>query len=184
MAAATIRSFSARDQLRRLCTDVITSTCALVIGVVLGLSLGRRRGRARQRRRGRGSHQRAASGSVLAKGKTRAYRLWLTAITQLRKAVLANYARPCFSGRRTDGFSATRRGRSFSLLQAPTQERSCKHLQRRCLWQQNAILRLSKPFDKELIGPALLLPDETRIAISPSRPQGLLDCPGFFFVAV
>src|SRR5271167_4616077 len=40
MAAATIRSFSARDQLRRRCTDVITSTCVLVIGVVLGLSLG------------------------------------------------------------------------------------------------------------------------------------------------
>jgi hypothetical protein len=39
-AAATIRSFSARDQLRRLCTDVITSTSVLVIGVVLGLSLG------------------------------------------------------------------------------------------------------------------------------------------------
>jgi len=40
MAAATIRSFSARDQLRRRCTDVITSTCVLVIGVVLGLPLG------------------------------------------------------------------------------------------------------------------------------------------------
>ena len=40
MAAATIRSFSARDQLRRRCTDVITSTCVLVIGVVLGLLLG------------------------------------------------------------------------------------------------------------------------------------------------
>src|ERR1700732_491399 len=39
MAAATIRSFSARDQLRRRCTDVITSTCVLVIGVVLGLLL-------------------------------------------------------------------------------------------------------------------------------------------------
>src|SRR5579863_4907838 len=36
-AAATIRSFSARDQLRRRCTDVITSTCVLVIGLVLGL---------------------------------------------------------------------------------------------------------------------------------------------------
>ena len=35
MAAATIRSFSARDQLRRRCTDVITSTCVLVNGVVL-----------------------------------------------------------------------------------------------------------------------------------------------------
>ncbi len=69
-------------------------------------------------------------------------------------SLLANYARPCFSGRRTDGFSATRRGRSFSLLQAPIQERTCKHLKRRCLWQQNAILRLSKPFDKELMGPA------------------------------
>src|SRR5580692_7168633 len=40
IAAATIRSFSARDQLRRRCTDVITSTCVLVIGVVLGLLLG------------------------------------------------------------------------------------------------------------------------------------------------
>ena len=39
-AAATIRSFSARDQLRRRCTEVITSTCVLVIGVVLGLLLG------------------------------------------------------------------------------------------------------------------------------------------------
>src|SRR5215470_6174052 len=38
-AAATIRSFSARDQRRRRCTDVITST-ALVIGVVLGIVLG------------------------------------------------------------------------------------------------------------------------------------------------
>src|SRR5579859_7634220 len=35
IAAATIRSFSARDQCRRRCTDVITSTCALVIGVAL-----------------------------------------------------------------------------------------------------------------------------------------------------
>jgi hypothetical protein len=35
------RSFSARDQLRRRCTDVITSTCVLVIGVpriTLGLA--------------------------------------------------------------------------------------------------------------------------------------------------
>jgi hypothetical protein len=40
MVAATIRSFFARDQLRRRCTDVITSTCVLVIGVVLGLLLG------------------------------------------------------------------------------------------------------------------------------------------------
>src|SRR5208283_5097413 len=40
IVAATIRSFSARDQLRRRCTDVITSTCVLVIGVVLGLLLG------------------------------------------------------------------------------------------------------------------------------------------------
>src|SRR3954471_17663862 len=40
MAAVTIRSFSDRDQLRRLCTDVITSTCVFVIGVVLGLLLG------------------------------------------------------------------------------------------------------------------------------------------------
>src|SRR3954452_23729697 len=38
--AATIRSFSARDQRRRRCTDVITSTCAFVIGVVLVLALG------------------------------------------------------------------------------------------------------------------------------------------------
>src|SRR4029077_10135 len=40
MAAVTIRSFSDRDQLRRRSTDVITSTCVLVIGVVLGLLLG------------------------------------------------------------------------------------------------------------------------------------------------
>src|SRR5262245_54188157 len=39
-AAAMIRSFSARDQRRRRCTDVITSTCCLVIGLVLGLPLG------------------------------------------------------------------------------------------------------------------------------------------------
>src|SRR3954464_4855699 len=39
-AAVTIRSFSDRDQLRRRCTDVITSTCVFVIGVVLGLLLG------------------------------------------------------------------------------------------------------------------------------------------------
>src|SRR5436190_14912603 len=38
-AAATIRSFSARDQRRRRCTDVITST-ALVIGLVLVIALG------------------------------------------------------------------------------------------------------------------------------------------------
>src|SRR5882672_2993371 len=38
-AAATIRSFSARDQRRRRCTDVITST-VLVIGVVLVIALG------------------------------------------------------------------------------------------------------------------------------------------------
>src|SRR5215467_6730839 len=38
-AAATIRSFSARDQRRRRCTDVITST-ALVIGLALVLALG------------------------------------------------------------------------------------------------------------------------------------------------
>src|SRR4029453_2489808 len=38
-AAATIRSFSARDQRRRRCTDVITST-ALLIGVVLVIVLG------------------------------------------------------------------------------------------------------------------------------------------------
>ncbi|MGC2435076.1 MAG: hypothetical protein WA478_00005, partial [Pseudolabrys sp.] len=31
---------SARDQLRRRCTDVITSTCVLVMGVVLGIILG------------------------------------------------------------------------------------------------------------------------------------------------
>src|ERR1700735_5148731 len=36
IAAATIRSFSAGDQRRRRCTDVITSTCALVIGLALG----------------------------------------------------------------------------------------------------------------------------------------------------
>ena len=36
IAAATIRSFSARDQCRRRCTDAITSTCALVIGLALG----------------------------------------------------------------------------------------------------------------------------------------------------
>src|SRR6266699_2481658 len=40
IAAATIRSFSARDQRRRRCTDVITSTCGLVIGLVLGTVLG------------------------------------------------------------------------------------------------------------------------------------------------
>src|SRR6516225_4114241 len=39
-AAATIRSFSARDHRRRRCTDVITSTCVLVIGLVLGLVPG------------------------------------------------------------------------------------------------------------------------------------------------
>src|SRR5262252_774951 len=39
-AAATIRSFSARDHRRRRCTDVITSTCVLVIELVLGLVLG------------------------------------------------------------------------------------------------------------------------------------------------
>ena len=38
-AAATIRSFSDRDQRRRRCTGVITST-AFVIGVVLVLALG------------------------------------------------------------------------------------------------------------------------------------------------
>src|SRR5215813_476109 len=40
IAAATIRSLSARDQRRRRCTDVITSTCVFVIGVALGLLLG------------------------------------------------------------------------------------------------------------------------------------------------
>ncbi len=40
MAAATILSFSARGQCRRRCTDVITSTCALVIGLALGLAPG------------------------------------------------------------------------------------------------------------------------------------------------
>jgi hypothetical protein len=40
MAAATIRSLSARNQRRRRCTDVITSTCALVIGLALGFALG------------------------------------------------------------------------------------------------------------------------------------------------
>jgi hypothetical protein len=39
IAAATIRSFSARDHRRRRCTDVITSTCVLVIGPALGLVL-------------------------------------------------------------------------------------------------------------------------------------------------
>ena len=39
IAAATIRSFSARDQRRRRCTDVITST-AFVIGLVLVIVLG------------------------------------------------------------------------------------------------------------------------------------------------
>jgi hypothetical protein len=39
-AAATIRSFSARDHRRRRSTDVITSTCALVIVLALGLFLG------------------------------------------------------------------------------------------------------------------------------------------------
>jgi hypothetical protein len=40
IAAATIRSFSARGQRRRRCTDVITSTCVFVIALVLGLPLG------------------------------------------------------------------------------------------------------------------------------------------------
>src|SRR5262245_4403286 len=40
MAAATIRSFSARDQRRRRCTDVITSTCVLVIVLALVIVLG------------------------------------------------------------------------------------------------------------------------------------------------
>ena len=35
IAAATGRFFSARDQCRRRRTDVITSTCALVIGLAL-----------------------------------------------------------------------------------------------------------------------------------------------------
>src|SRR5208282_1069954 len=39
IASATIRSFSVRGQCRRRCTDVITSTCALVIGLALGLVL-------------------------------------------------------------------------------------------------------------------------------------------------
>lgn len=39
IASATIRSFSARDQRRRRCTDVITSTCAFVIGLTPGLVL-------------------------------------------------------------------------------------------------------------------------------------------------
>src|SRR5271165_2765868 len=39
-AAATIRSFSARDHRRRRCTDVITSTWVLVMELVLGLVLG------------------------------------------------------------------------------------------------------------------------------------------------
>src|SRR5690242_6001043 len=38
--AATIRSFSARDQRRRRCTDMTTSICVLVIVLVLGLLLG------------------------------------------------------------------------------------------------------------------------------------------------
>src|SRR5690606_32851674 len=38
--AATRRSFSSRDQRRRLSTDVITSTRGIVIGLLLGLSLG------------------------------------------------------------------------------------------------------------------------------------------------
>src|SRR5215216_3991724 len=40
IAAATIRSFSARDHRRRRCTDVITSTCAFVIGLALVIVLG------------------------------------------------------------------------------------------------------------------------------------------------
>jgi hypothetical protein len=96
----------------------------------------------------------------------------------------ANYARPCFRDRRADGFSTSLIGRSFSLLQAPTQERSCKHRQRRCLWQQNEILRLSRPFGKSLMGPALPFPDETCIVISPSKPQPWVGCPQFFFMAV
>src|SRR5262245_42704383 len=38
-AAATIRSFSEIGHRRRRCTDVITSTCVLVIGLSLGLIL-------------------------------------------------------------------------------------------------------------------------------------------------
>src|SRR5690606_24007687 len=38
--ATTRRSFSSRDQRRRLSTDVITSTRGIVIGLLLGLSLG------------------------------------------------------------------------------------------------------------------------------------------------
>src|SRR5262249_12241865 len=40
IAAATIRSLSARDQRRRRCTDVITSTCVFVMGAALGLLIG------------------------------------------------------------------------------------------------------------------------------------------------
>jgi hypothetical protein len=36
IAAATIRSISARDQRRRRCTDVITSICVLVISFPVG----------------------------------------------------------------------------------------------------------------------------------------------------
>jgi hypothetical protein len=43
VAAATIRSFSARDHLRRRCTDVITSTCVLVIGVESSALIERKR---------------------------------------------------------------------------------------------------------------------------------------------
>src|SRR5208282_275540 len=39
LASAIIRSFSVRGQCRRRCTDVITSTCAFVIGLALGLVL-------------------------------------------------------------------------------------------------------------------------------------------------
>src|ERR1041385_7180954 len=39
IAAATKRSFSARDQRRRRSTDVITSTCVLVIGLSIGIVL-------------------------------------------------------------------------------------------------------------------------------------------------
>jgi hypothetical protein len=140
------------------------------------------------RKRPRDRPDRAAGSAILAprlmRSGGRPYRRFRQPLQSNTHWLLANYARPCFSGRRTDGFSATRRGRAFSLLQAPIQERTCKHLQPRCLWQQNAILRLSKPFDKESMGPALLLPDETRIVISPNRPQRSLDCPGFFFMAV
>jgi hypothetical protein len=60
-AAATIRSFSARDQRRRRCTDVITSTCIFVIVLALGLVLGLATNLNCARRPSPGAHWRSAA---------------------------------------------------------------------------------------------------------------------------